>query len=126
MSTLVEQFKEDIETINSFLSEYLKKTTNIENKSVHIMETLDNMINLENENRVKIRDIENKLNDEKLEELCKRLQDDRNNILKKHKEYISLIESNSREISEFKKKIEAKKPKLEEIYSLINFIENVL
>ena len=126
MSTLVEQFKEDIETINSFLSEYLKKTTNIENKSVHIMETLDNMINLENENRVKIRDIENKLRDEKLEELCKRLQDDRNNIMKKHKEYISLIESNSREINEFKKKIEPKKPKLEEIYSLINFIENVL
>jgi len=118
MESAIEVLQKDIQIINTFAGDFLKKTKDIEITVKNASEKLDKMIELEKANQKFIADINEKLSEKSLDTLLSVMEEGIKIISAKRSQYLSIVESNHKNIQYIKDVIENQKEKLKILYSV--------
>ncbi len=117
------KLKEDIDLINHFSADFYSKTNTITNKISETIQKTEKVIHDEKQNNVYLSNLENKVSDMELNNVLQTLQTYQDALENKQAECNTLLESNSKKISNISTMIRNNKNTIDNIYALMNNLE---
>src|SRR5210317_122204 len=104
----IDQMKNDIESINSFATNFSAKTQNISEKAEEVLNKLDHIIKIEKNNESFLLALNSSLSEVELDNKIQEIKEKQQSITEKQKEYITIIENNGKNIQKIKQSLDKK------------------
>jgi hypothetical protein len=117
------KLKDDIDLINVFSSDFYNKTNLITNKISETIQKTERVIQDEKQNNVYLSNLEKKVTDIELNLVKETLQTYQKTLEDKQIECNTLLEDNSKKISQVSNIIRNNKNLIDDIYSLMNNLD---
>jgi|SaaInl85LU_5_DNA_1037374.scaffolds.fasta_scaffold21498_2 methyl-accepting chemotaxis protein len=119
----IDQMKNDIESINSFATNFSAKTQNISEKAEEVLNKLDHIIKIEKNNESFLLALNSSLSEVELDNKIQEIKEKQQSITEKQKEYITIIENNGKNIQKIKQSLDKKQDKIKEIFDSVDNLE---
>jgi hypothetical protein len=117
------KLKDDIDLINVFSSDFYNKTNLITNKISETIQKTERVIQDEKQNNIYLSNLEKKVTDIELNNVKETLQTYQKTLDDKQIECNSLLQDNSKKISQVSNIIRNNKNLIDDIYSLMNNLD---
>ena len=119
----IDQMKNDIESINSFATNFSAKTQNISEKAEEVLNKLDHIIKIEKNNESFLLALNSSLSEVELDNKIQEIKEKQQSITEEQKEYITIIENNGKNIQKIKQSLDKKQDKIKEIFDSVDNLE---
>ena len=119
----IQDLKEEIAFINDFTNEFFSKTNSLNSRASTTIQKLDDIIAVEKKNEEFLSNLESSLADSELSTLTESLQTFDTMLSDKQKEYLSIIEKNSKRITNISSIIRTKQSIVSNIQKLAEKID---